>query len=246
MSWEDQEEIREQKERLRRELERRRENGETLTPFEAPKGTKLTKNFWGGAWCRHLETYAHHAFRLPRGRTRLRRGDVYNLAVRAGLASAEVAGDRLYEAQVRVEPLPDEIWEELKRKCQGEVGNLLDLLAGKFGDGVMRAVTDPERGLFPRPDEIRPSCDCPDDADLCEHAAAVLYATGVLFDRDPGLLFEWRGVDPSELIRSSTRTLTESVAETGMDDAEMSALFGIDLAPEEPGDSPEAKAEEGR
>lgn len=234
MSWHDYSEAAEQKARLGREIEKRRGRGEQLDAFAAPTGTKLTHQFWGAAWSRHLETYGGYDARLGRGRSYLRQGKVLNLVVHEGIAAAEVAGSYLYEVEIRVAPLPAKKWKDIKNECAGQVGSLLDLLGGQLGDGVMKVITDPNKGLFPSRREIRHQCTCPDDADLCKHQAAVLYAIAVLFDRDPRVFFELRGVDPSELIASSATALTNSALSPSgeLEGQDLSDLFGIELAGE--------------
>ena len=129
---------------------------------------------------------------------------------------------------------------------------MLDLLSGRLGDGLMRLLTDPERGLFPKPKEIRFDCSCPDYADMCKHVSAVLYGVGVLLDTKPELLFTLRGVDQAELLSdASTAAITDLSATSGdLGGADLSAIFGIDLAvdlatldvPTEVTPSPPAKA----
>ena len=193
MSW-DFEDAADRKERVRREIAKRLKRGEMMEVLEAPQGSKkLATTFWGKAWCDHLATYAEYEHRLPRGRSYLRQGNVYNLTIEPGQVSAVVAGSELYETKVRIRPLEKEAWEELVAQCEGQVGSMLDLLAGKLGEGVLKVLTDPEAGLFPRAREIRFDCSCPDHADLCKHAAAVLYGVGVLLDARPELFFTLRG-----------------------------------------------------
>lgn len=235
MSWKDQDEAAELQEDLERQLRKRREQGEKLEAFAAPSGTKLTHQFWGGAWARHLENYCGYEGRLDRGRTLLRKGKILDLEAQEGVVTAVVADGRLHGVRITVQPTEPEQWAELKATCSGQVDSLLDLLQGRLGDAVMQTVTDPERGLFPDRREIRHHCDCLDEADLCRHQAAVLYATAILFDRDPRFFFQLRGVDPAELIDSSRHAAV--LTETGSPDAglaedeDLSALFGIDLAP---------------
>ena len=57
-------------------------------------------------------------------------------------------------------------------------GSALEALHGRLSDHVLRVVTDPDRGLFPKPGEITLTCDCPDWAVMCKHAATVLYGVG--------------------------------------------------------------------
>jgi len=230
--WDDEEDKQEQKQRLERELERRRKQGATLVPVEVPKSTKLARQFWGQAWQRHLEGYADYASRLPQGRSYLRQGHVFDLAINEGLVTAIVTGQTIYDVQVRIKRLDEERWEHLQSQCSGRVGSLLDLLAGKLGDGVMKLVTDPCEGLFPQPKEIKVICTCPDWADLCKHAAAVLYAIGLRFDAQPELFFKLRGVDSSVLVRGASSALNAEVlstdaAQIASDD--LADVFGIDL-----------------
>lgn len=231
MSW-DYDDAQERKEELRRELTRRKKKGEVFTAFEAPAGRKLTHTFWGQAWCRHLESYADYEYRLPRGRSYLRQGHVYNLEITPGRATAAVAGSELYEVAITLPSLKATAWKKLKKASHGQVASLLDLLSGTLGDGVMKTITDPKTGLFPTPREIRLSCTCPDHADLCKHCAAVLYGVGVLFDRQPDLFFVLRGVDPAELITASAQTLSAapSSSET-LADADLGDVFGIEMGP---------------
>lgn len=233
MSWYEYDDGRDRKAALNEALQRRRESGEALEPLRAPRGSaKLVRSFWGQAWCRHLESYRDYESRLPRGRSYLRQGNVYNLAIEPGSVSAQVAGSMLYDVAVTIRTLATPEWNDLQAACAGQVGSLLDLLAGKLGDGVLRVVTDPDRGLFPRPDEIRFSCNCPDWADVCKHVAAVLYGVAVKFDSDPALFFRLRGVDPMEIISTGAQTALGGAPSGGpeLDGADLSALFGIDLA----------------
>ena len=234
MSWDYYNDAAEQKEKLRRDLEKRRQRGEKWEPFSSPTGTKLTRQFWGAAWTGHLETYCGYDARLGRGRSYLRQGKVLNLVVEEGLAAAQVAGSYLYDVEIRVAPLPPARWQAIKAECAGQVGSLLDLLGGTLGEGVMKIITDPDKGLFPLRREIRHQCTCPDDADLCKHQAAVLYGIAVLFDRDPRIFFKLRGVDPTELTASGSAALTDSALDPGggLAGEDLSALFGIDLADE--------------
>jgi uncharacterized Zn finger protein len=232
MSWHAYEEARERKAELESEIKRRRARGEVFESLEVPQGSrKLTKSFWGKAWNEQLELHQEYEFRLPRGRSYLRQGNVYNLTIEPGLISATVAGASLYDVVVRITPLEQETWDGIKQDCLGQVASLLDLLAGKLGDGVLRAIIDPERGLFPKPKEIRFSCSCPDWADMCKHVAAVLYGVGVRLDSAPDLFFVLRSVDPSELLTTTAQNALsiEQPADSALAGEDLSALFGIDL-----------------
>jgi uncharacterized Zn finger protein len=210
---------------------KRKTNGEAFVPLQAPKGNKLSRTFWGEAWCRNLEAYADYAYRLPRGRSYLRQGNVYNLKIEKGELRAQVAGSELYDVRIDIRPLAKIEWRVITEQCAGHVGSLLDLLAGKLGDDVMCVLTDRERGLFPKPREMRFNCSCPDWADMCKHVASVLYGVGVLLDTAPELFFVLRGVDQEDLIAAaSTATLAPGDATGDLAGADLSTLFGIDLS----------------
>lgn len=231
--WWSYEDIEEQKKRLQREIAKRIKRGEKFEALAAPAGQKkLCTTFWGQAWNKNLESYQVYESRLPRGRSYLRQGKVYNLQIEPGKLSAVVAGSELYDTSVHIKPLPRQQWKRIVAQGSGEVGSMLDLLAGRLGDGLMRLLTDPERGLFPEPKEIRFDCSCPDHADMCKHVSAVLYGVGVLLDTRPELLFTLRGVDQAELLADASGAAITDISAAGTGDlaeADLSALFGIDL-----------------
>jgi len=160
-----------------------------------------------------------------------------DLDVMEGEIFAYIAGTNLYEVSIFIEPLEDERWEGLKFSVAGKISNLVDLLGGQMGDGVLRAITDPEVGIFPEPKRIRFDCSCPDYADMCKHVAAVLYGVGVKLDTAPELFFKLRKVDQRELIGAAGERAgdlageIDGAAADGVLAAEdLSALFGIELA----------------
>lgn len=231
--WWSYEDVQEQKKRLQREIAKRKKRGETFEPLPAPAGQKkLCTTFWGQAWYRNLESYQQYESRLPRGRSYLRQGNVYNLEIASGKLTAVVAGSELYDTSIYIQPLPKKLWKQIVEQGSGQVGTMLDLLAGKLGDGLMRILTDPQDGLFPKPKEIRFDCNCPDHADMCKHVSAVLYGVGVMLDTKPELLFTLRGVDQAELLaNASNAAITDLSADSGdLAGADLSAIFGIDLA----------------
>jgi len=215
------------------EIAKRRKKGEPFVSVEAakPRGAPAA-SFWGVAWCNNIEAYHDFESRLPRGRTYLRKGSVYDLEISEGYIFAYVAGSDLYEVEVTIDPLSAPKWKALKKKLAGEVENIVDLLSGKLGDGVMEAVTDLKSGLFPDPKQIHVNCNCPDYATLCKHAAATLYGVGCILDDQPEKLFTLRGVDPGELIDAagSAVAVIGKSKKSPLAAGELSELFDIDLA----------------
>jgi uncharacterized Zn finger protein len=91
-----------------------------------------------------------------------------------------------------------------------------------------------DKGLFPRPSEIKFSCSCPDFASMCKHVAAVLYGVGARLDEEPELLFRLRAVDENDLLANLDATAplstTEPAAGRILQADDISALFGLEMA----------------
>jgi uncharacterized Zn finger protein len=187
--------------------------------------------FWGRAWCTNLESYSDYSNRLPRGRTYVCNGSVVDLKIAKGRIEALVSGSELYEIQIDIAALPRRNWAALKERCAGKIGSLVELLQGKLSKAVMELVTDRDRGLFPKPNEIKMRCSCPDYAGMCKHLAAVMYGVGNRLDSSPEVLFVLRGVDHTELIEQAipaTPLGVEPGAPTIATD-ELGAIFDIEI-----------------
>ena len=206
-----------------------RQKGRDIQPIEI-EGRAIARSFWGKRWCEHLESFSDYANRLPRGQTYVRNGSVCHLAIRTGRIDAIVSGSELYDATIRIDKLKAAVWKSVKSRCSGQIGSMLELLRGSLSDHVMEVVSDPERGLFPKPRQIELACSCPDWATMCKHVAAVLYGVGNRLDDTPELLFRLRGVDPAELI--SAETVLPDGSADGADalaEDQLGDIFGIDL-----------------
>ena len=185
--------------RVARVSDELRRNGVDVQPVHI-EGRTIARSFWGRRWCHHLESCSDFENRLPRGRVYVRNGSVCHLDVHAGGVDAMVVGSDLYHVVVRIRKLGQAAWKAIRTECAGRVGSVLELLQGRLSDHVLRVVTDPDRGLFPKPGEITLTCDCPDWAVMCKHAAAVLYGVGSRLDDRPELLFRLRDVDAEDLV----------------------------------------------
>ncbi len=207
--------------------------GQELKPIELT-GRTIAKTFWGKAWCENLENYSDYSNRLPRGRTYVRNGSVIDLQVAPGQVTAIVSGSELYRVRVEIEKLSQRKWRTITRDCSQSIDSLIDLLQGRFSEGVMTRLTRKGDGLFPKPAEIKLACSCPDWAMLCKHVAAVLYGIGARLDEEPELLFTLRDVDPTQLINQAvaSENLDQALsgdAASSLADDDLGALFGIEL-----------------
>lgn len=204
------------------------------------QGRSLAKNWWGKAWNKNLESYADYANRIGRGRSYVRHMAVLDLKIEPGKIKGLVQGSTStpYKVDITIKPMAKTKWEQLKKKSRGRLGNLKDILGGKFPQEMEEIFTLKGQGLFPSPEEIELDCSCPDWAVMCKHVAAVLYGAGARLDDDPALFFVLRKVKIEELISQTLEEgkkdlLTKSKAKSSRvikKTSGLSELFGIDLA----------------
>ncbi len=124
--------------------------GVTLNPVVI-EGLKIAKTFWGRAWCENLDTYSDYENRLPRGRTYVRSGLVFDLQITKGRVVAQVAGSFVYQIVIEVQPMPAARWKALVKACAGKIDSLIELLQGKFSEAVMQIMTEKEGACFRNP-----------------------------------------------------------------------------------------------
>ena len=228
MEWRRYVPVAERRAKARREMNKLRKKGRDIQPIEI-EGRTIARSFWGKRWCEHLESFSDYANRLPRGRTYVRNGSVCHLAIRTGRIDAIVSGSELYDVTIRIGKLKAAVWKSVKSRCSGQIGSMLELLQGKLSREVMSVVTDRERGLFPKPGEIRFDCTCPDWASMCKHVASVLYGVGSRLDDRPESLFLLRGVDTAELIATEMTLPGDVTTDDALADDALAGIFGIDL-----------------
>ena len=231
--WRDYVPVAERRRQAERKVAALKKRGKTVSPVKI-EGRDIAKSFWGRSWCLNLERYSDYDTRLPRGRSYVRNGSVVDLQIAKGKLTAMVAGSELYKISITIAPIAASRWKAICRDCAGTVDSLVELLQGRLAQGVMDRVCREGDGLFPSPAEIRLSCSCLDWAGMCKHVAAVLYGVGARLDERPELLFLLRGADQNELLAVSEPggTLTHKApeAEKMLDEGEVAALFGIEIA----------------
>jgi uncharacterized Zn finger protein len=227
-----------------KETTKLKKQGRAVSPIVI-EGRKIARSFWGEAWCDNLERYSDFENRLPRGRTYVRNGSVVDLQIARGKVEALVSGSEIYRVKVDIALAAPPRWKSICRDCAGSVGSLVELLQGKLSKNVMERVCREGDGLFPAPAEIKMSCSCPDWAGMCKHVAATLYGVGARLDSDPDLLFTLRGVDRAELVSTvgADLPLTRGAgkSERVLEDDDVAALFGIDIAAPEAAPAPQSR-----
>ncbi len=197
--------------------------GEELHPVVS-RSRALVSHFWGKAWMRHLAACEAGGLCLAPGRTLLRHGCVLDVQLAPGLIRARVSTQRLEEVELHLAPLDEERQAELVQLCQGRIDSLVSLMEGRVDETVLAPLCDPQLGLLPEPADWRMHCSCADWAEPCPHAAAAIYAAGVLIDADPSLLFTLRSLDPATLLRPTAQAEASDFAA-----GDLGKLFGIEL-----------------
>lgn len=212
-----------------------KKKGQICQPV-AIAGRTIARSVWGKAWCDNLEAYSDFANRLPRGRTYVRNGSVIDLRIDRGKVSALVSGSEVYRVEISVHPLEAKTWNAIVKASTGKVASLVEVLQGRLSKAVMDVVTRQGTGLFPLPRQLGFRCSCPDAASMCKHVAATLYGVGARLDDEPELLFRLRHVQPQDLIQQigDVGALASSAVQGQLEGADLSALFGIELAESSP------------
>ncbi len=202
------------------------------------QGSSIARTWWGKSWNQNLERYADYSNRIGRGRSYVRHGAVLDLQISCGEIRALVQGSRSkpYEILIKIEKLSKNKWQRISTSCSGRLDSVSELLAGDFPKELGELFLQRDAGLFPAPKEIAFECSCPDWASMCKHVAATLYGVGARLDEDATLFFTLRGIDTVDLISRTISSKAESLLEKAskrssriINDADLSALFGIEL-----------------
>lgn len=216
-----------------RQLSKLRKKDPNIQPISI-EGSKITKTWWGTAWCKNLERYADYENRIGRGRSYVKNGLVLDLRISEGRISAMVSGSHVYEIEITIDRLPDKKWQRITEQCAKRIDSIATLVDGKFSKEFQEIFMKQGDGLFPSPKEIHMDCSCPDWATMCKHVAAALYGAGSRLDADPLLFFTLRGIDPSVLIKSSVEERRNALlanakkrSPRAIDEKDIARIFGV-------------------
>jgi uncharacterized Zn finger protein len=141
--------------------------------------------------------------RLQRGKRYARTGQVISMDVTAGQVTASVQGSRPkpYRVFIETEVLGPREWDAAERVMESSAVFMAKLLAGDMPEEIEEAFAESSAPLFPASaDSFDSACSCPDSENPCKHIAAVYFLLAESFDRDPFLIFAWRGRDKAQLL----------------------------------------------
>jgi uncharacterized Zn finger protein len=162
----------------------------------------IGETWWSRRFIAILESFDFGS-RLERGRHYARRGQVLDLEVSKGVVEARVQGSRPrpYRVRLGVETLDERDWARAERAMAAKAVFAARLLAGEMPREIEEAFAACRLSLFPTSArQLSSACSCPDWASPCKHVAAVFYLLAESFDRDPFLVFTWRGRTREELL----------------------------------------------
>lgn len=160
------------------------------------------ERWWAKRWIGVLEGFGLGA-RLTRGRSYARRGQVIEIAVEPHGVHARVQGSRKapYSVAIQVKPLDAEQWRQVVEIISQTPRFAAMLLNGEIPEDIEDAFRAANCALFPQSiADVRTECSCPDLSNPCKHVAAVYYLIGEEFDRDPFLLFAFRGLERDAIL----------------------------------------------
>jgi len=164
------------------------------------------RSWWSKEWLRRLEAMGLRG-RLGRGRNYAISGQVTALRLAGPHVEAEVVGTRPEPYRVTVDfRLPDEAAQtRIVAAVRREPMLVARLLADDLPSEVEKLFREEGYGLFPGGKlgpgryDMTTACSCPDYANPCKHAAAVLLLLGEEIARRPMTLLEFRGVQLEDL-----------------------------------------------
>lgn len=155
------------------------------------------RTWWGRAWIEALESRGHlDPNRLSRGRHYASSGAVRSVQVAPGAVTASVRGSRVlpYDVTIDVPVYAAAQWTRLLDAVAAQASHTAALLDGELPPELVADVAAAGLDLLPGAGEVQPRCSCPDEVDLCKHAAAVCYVVADELDRDPFALLLLRGL----------------------------------------------------
>jgi hypothetical protein len=96
--------------------------------------------------------------------------------------------------------LSDKEWDRLLDAVAARAAHTAALLDGELPPEVVADAASAGVDLLPGPGEVGPRCSCPDWANPCKHAAAVVYLMADVLDADPFALLLLRGRTRDEVL----------------------------------------------
>jgi uncharacterized Zn finger protein len=164
------------------------------------------RSWWAKRWLEAVEPMGIGG-RLARGRNYAASGQVVSLSIEGPSVTASVVGARPdpYRVSITFRTPGEEALGKIAAALKAEPMLLARLLADDLPLEVERMFREAGTGLFPGGKiapgryDVTTSCSCPDYANPCKHACAVMLLLGEEAARRPMTLLELRGLATEEL-----------------------------------------------
>ena len=172
------------------------------------------KTWWGNAFIDSLEAFIDSG-RLQRGRAYRTDNRVLKFDIIANRIEASIRGnvnpyfgvtkEPRYRVSLAFETISAKQWQTIIAKLCDNPGWISKLMLNEMPANIENAFG--QTHFLPESyQDIKASCSCPDDANPCKHIAGVYYRLANILDRDPMLLFQLRGLPPSNLHAALQKT----------------------------------------
>ncbi|MEB3300171.1 MAG: SWIM zinc finger family protein [Candidatus Sericytochromatia bacterium] len=162
---------------------------------------------WSERWTDFLE-YVGLGPRLKRGLEYARQGAVHDARMdEHGVLSAKVRGSlpEPYRVTFSLLHLEDATWRTALTEMAENAWWSTELLRGELPEDIDEAFAAAGASLYPTDgQEVLAQCTCPDLFNPCKHIAAVFYWLAGQFDKDPFLLFRFRGRTREQVLQALT------------------------------------------
>ncbi len=165
---------------------------------------RIGDTWWSQHFIAVLESFGIGS-RLQRGKRYARAGQVLGMEISPGRITASVQGSRAkpYRVFIETNALTTAEWDAVEAVMASSAIFVAMLLADEMPEEIEKAFASSSVSLFPASaNELDSACSCPDWENPCKHIAAVFFLLAEAFDRDPFLIFAWRGRSKEELLTS--------------------------------------------
>ncbi len=186
------------------------------------------KTWWGQRFLDALEEFTDSG-RLARGRSYAGDNRIKQWRVKDGKVAAKVRGNAnpyygvykepTYSVSVQMAHLTEQQWRHVLQRIVGRAGIVARLLLDEIPENIETVFAEAGAHLLPANyRDFVVSCSCPDYAVPCKHIAGACYRLAGMFDQDPFLLFEMRGLAHEQLRREMAgSTLGQALTEAKRD-----------------------------
>jgi uncharacterized Zn finger protein len=143
--------------------------------------------------------------RLARGKRYARAGQVIELRVQPGSATALVQGSRPrpYRVRIGLVSFGKADWTRVEQALADDAWYTAKLLAGEMPTDIEEVFAAAGLSLLPvGARDLSMDCSCPDFAVPCKHLVATLYLLAETFDDDPFQILALRGRSRDELLEN--------------------------------------------